>query len=97
MTDPLKLIVEQYADTFNMIIHAAENGRLALMGCTDKETGAPVATIALVDIDEDENGQPSCNFFPVATMDITLQDTLIPPSNKEEEEEEESEEERTVQ
>jgi hypothetical protein len=71
------MINEGYEFNFKTLLAAAENGDLALLECTDKQTGKPVITICA--IAEYEDG--TVDMIPLAKMfDGNPYAELDPPS-----------------
>ena len=57
-------IAKGYVTNFQTLQRACRNGDLALLECTDKQTGAPVITVCAVGRDEEGDYV----FSPVARM-----------------------------
>jgi len=57
-------LVKGYRDNFDTLCRAVKNGDIALMDCTDKQTGKPVAVVCAVQ--REDNGD--CSFVPIAKM-----------------------------
>lgn len=72
------MIPKPYRDNFNTLLRAARQGRLALLECTDKQTGKPAYMVTAVG---DVPGSTDKVFSPFARMvDGNPYELFDPPS-----------------
>ncbi len=62
-------IPEVHQKNFDTLMRACKDGNVALMECTDAETGNPVFVICASNMSwDEEKNEPSYEFIPVAKM-----------------------------